>query len=71
VPRRTPKYAFARRTSESRIQTRLEKSSKTTFYVIKQQHSRTQEMHGSIKRSLLPIESIRYASVSLPHFFAM
>jgi hypothetical protein len=36
VPRRTPKYAFARTTIESRIQTRLEKSSKTIFYAIRQ-----------------------------------
>jgi hypothetical protein len=48
VPLRTPKYAVASRTSESRIQTRLEKSSKITFYAIEQRHSRTQENPGSI-----------------------
>jgi hypothetical protein len=37
VPRRTPKYAFATTTIESRIQTRLEKSSKTIFYAMGQQ----------------------------------
>jgi len=48
VPRRTPKYAVARRTSESRIQTRLEKSSKIPFYAIKQLHFRNKEKNGSI-----------------------
>jgi hypothetical protein len=36
VPRRTPKYAVARRVSEIKIQTRLEKSSKIPFYSIEQ-----------------------------------
>jgi hypothetical protein len=34
VPRRTPKYAFARTTIDSRIQMRLEESSKIIFYAI-------------------------------------
>jgi hypothetical protein len=34
VPRRTPKYAVAKRISEIKSQTRLEKSSKTPFYSI-------------------------------------
>jgi hypothetical protein len=34
VPRRTPKYAVAKRISETKSQTRLEKSSKTPFYSI-------------------------------------
>jgi hypothetical protein len=37
VPRRTPKYAFARTTIESRIQMRLEETSKSIFYDIGQQ----------------------------------
>ena len=32
VPRRTPKYVVASTTSEVTIQTKLEKSSKTSFY---------------------------------------
>jgi hypothetical protein len=48
VPRRTPKYAFARTTIESRIQTRLEKSSKTIFYAIGQQFPERQRRNESI-----------------------
>ena len=47
VPRRTPKNTVARRTSESRIQTKLEKSSKNTFYA-KSIVFRIREDHGSI-----------------------
>ena len=48
VPRRTPKYAAARRASEIKIQTKLENSSKTPFYSIEQQQPRTLEKNGSI-----------------------
>jgi hypothetical protein len=48
VPRRTPKYAFATTTIESRIQTRLEKSSKIIFYAIGQQFTEPQDKNRSI-----------------------
>jgi hypothetical protein len=48
VPRRTPKYAFARTTIESRIQTRLEKSSKIIFYAIGQQFLECKRRNESI-----------------------
>jgi hypothetical protein len=48
VPRRTPKYAFARTTIESRIQTKLENSSKTIFYAIRPRVPGTQEKNGPI-----------------------
>jgi hypothetical protein len=48
VPRRTPKYAFARTTIESRIQMRLEKSSKIIFYAIGQQFLERKRRNESI-----------------------
>jgi hypothetical protein len=54
VPRRTPKYAVASRTSEIRIHTRLEKSSKTIFYAIKQQYSQTKRSVASLHGLFVP-----------------
>lgn len=48
VPCRTPKCAFARTTIESRIQTRLEKSSKTIFYAMGQQFLERERRNESI-----------------------
>jgi hypothetical protein len=65
VPRRTPKYAFARTTIESRIQTRLEKSSKTIFYAIGQQFLERQRRNESIAGTSCPF-SCGVGTPSLP-----
>jgi hypothetical protein len=65
VPRRTPKYAFARTTIESRIQTKLEKSSKTIFYAIGQQFPERNRRKGSIAGPICSLSWLRRQVIGL------
>lgn len=67
VPRRTPKYAVARRASEVKIQTKLEKSSKIPFYSIGQLQPQILERNIALIFVLIPL----LAAVIDPHYYPL
>ena len=65
VPRRTPKYAFARTATESTIQTRLEKSSKILFYAIGQQFPEPKRKMDLLQCLFAPYPELRGQVIDL------